>query len=96
MILNNITINGAVTGVAAKDGSVITGANINIKNVEYAMAAFRKKPEYDGAQINLNTVTVRAAKENMLVGLESFITVDDKRTAGTEKLDIEALYARFE
>ncbi len=96
LILNNISINGAVTGVAAKDGSVITGADINIENVEYAMAAFRKKPEYDGAQINLNTVIVSAAQEYLLVELESFITVDDKRTAGTEKLDIDALYARFE
>ncbi|NOQ71310.1 MAG: hypothetical protein GQ574_04885 [Crocinitomix sp.] len=96
LILNNVTINGAVTGVAAKDGTVITGANIAIENVEYALAAFRKKPEYDGAQIDFKTVLIKAAQEKMLVELKSSITIDGKRTQGTKKLDIEALYARFE
>ncbi|MFT5821778.1 MAG: hypothetical protein ACI8ZM_003034 [Crocinitomix sp.] len=95
LILNNVTINGAVTGVAAKDGSVITGTNITIENVEYALAAFRKKPEYDGAQIDFKTVLIKAAQEKMLVELKSSITIDGKRTLGTDKLDIEALYARF-
>ena len=62
LILNNVTINGAVTGVAAKDGSMIRGANITIENVEYALAAFRKKPEYDGAQIDFKTVLIKAAQ----------------------------------
>jgi hypothetical protein len=95
LILNNVTINGAVTGVAAKDGSVITGTNITIENVEYALAAFRKKPEYDGAQIDFKTVLIKAAQEKMLVELKSSIIIDGKRTLGTDKLDIEALYARF-
>ena len=85
-----------MTGIAAKDGSVIEGKSVVINNVEYAFAAFRKKPEYEGAQIDLNKVTVENAVQELLVELKSSIMLDGSLVEGIEKLDIDALYARFE
>jgi len=96
LILNNIVIDGAITGIAAKDGSVIAGAEIDLSNVEYALAAFRKKAEYHGAEIKLSAVLIKAAQEKLLVELGSSITLDDTQSNGTNKLDIEALYSRFQ
>jgi hypothetical protein len=96
LILNNILVDGAITGIAAKDGSVITGAEIYLSNVEYALAAFRKKAEYAGAEIKLNAVSIKTAQEELLVELGSSITVNGELTSGTKKLDVEALYSRFQ
>ncbi len=96
LTIKEIKIDGAVTGIAAKDGSVIEGKSVVINNVEYAFAAFRKKPEYEGAQIDLNKVTVENAVQELLVELKSSIMLDGSLVEGIEKLDIDALYARFE
>ncbi len=96
LTLNDIQVDGAVTAVAAKDGSIITGSKININNVEYAIAAFRKKPEYQGAQINLEGVEIKIAQEKILVELESSVSINGEEIIGTIKLDIDKLYERFQ
>lgn len=96
LTLNNIQVDGAVTGVAAKDGSIITGSKISLNNVEYATAAFRKKPEYQGAKINLVEVEIKIVQEKILVELESSVTINGEETIGTIKLDIDKLYERFQ
>lgn len=96
LILENIRIEGAITGVAAKDASVLNGDNIQISNAEYGCAAFQKKPEYDGAQISLNNSSIDQTEQTVLVELGSLVVLNGQSYEGKEKLDIEALYARFE
>lgn len=94
--LKNITIDGAITGVAAKDGSVIVGDSVSVSGAEYACAAFRKKPEYRAASIDLVRATFYNVQEEILVEVESKITLNGKVYICEERLDIDALYARFE
>lgn len=94
--LKRINVDGAITGIAAKDGSVVEGTDITINTVEYAFAAFRKKAEYAGASIDLDQINVENAVQQLLVELKSSVTLDGELVNGIEKLDIEALYARFE
>jgi len=96
LILENIAINGAITGIAAKDGTTIEGANIQIDQTEYACAAFRKKPEYSGASIAIVNTTITESKTEVLVELDSEVILNGSVFLGKERLDIEALYARFE
>jgi hypothetical protein len=85
-----------VTGIASKDQSKISAERVAIKNAEYSLMAFRKKPEYGGAHIDLNKITVANAVQELLVELKSTITLDGVEIEGNAKLDIDALYARFE
>lgn len=93
--IENIRINGAITGVASKDDSKIIGDHINIDSVEYAFAAFQKKGEYAPASIELNNCKINTSNELMLVELGSSIIIDSKEYKGTEKIDIDKLYERF-
>lgn len=96
LTLNNISIDGAVTGVAAKDGAMLDGKNIEISHTEYGCAAFQKKPEYEGALLVLKNTRITDTPEKVLVGLGSTIRLNDEVFEGKEKLDIDLLYARFE
>ena len=96
LTLSDIEIDGAITGIASKDGSVLTGADIRIANVEFGYSAFQKKPEYAGAKIRLEQAELTEAITEILVELGSSITINGKTTEGETKLDIEAMYARFE
>jgi len=94
--LNNVSIDGAITGVASKDGSIVKGENINVKNAEFGLAAFRKKPEYSGASIDLKSVKYSDLGKKGIVEAGSFVVLDGNYFYGSSKLDIDALYSRFE
>ncbi len=96
LTLENISIKGAVTGVAAKDGTSIKGKEIHIYDTEYGCAAFRKKAEYAGASIELDKSEISQTGKDVLVELGSVIVLNGVNYEGKEKLDIEMLYARFE
>ncbi len=94
--INNIFIDGAITGIAAKDDTKITGNNINVKNTEYGVAAFQKKAEYDKAYIELTNVTYSNLIKKGLVDKGSVVKINGNFFVGTLVLDIDQLYARFE
>ncbi|MFK8039441.1 MAG: CotH kinase family protein [Crocinitomicaceae bacterium] len=96
LTISNISINGAITGVASKDESLITGADVVIENAEYGFAAFQKKGEYAPAKIVLTNAKWSQVKETNLVGKESELNINGIQTIGSEKLDIDKLYERFE
>ncbi|MCB0845370.1 MAG: CotH kinase family protein [Bacteroidetes bacterium] len=50
----NVIIDGAVTGVASKDLSLLRLYNPVIRNCQTALAAYQKKPEFGGGRIILN------------------------------------------
>jgi hypothetical protein len=94
--IENIKVNGAITGIASKDGSVITGNGITVIGAEYGLAVFRKKPEYKGASIELNSFKFSALKEKGIIEAGSFVKLNGEYFYGYEKVDIDALYSRFE
>ncbi|MDA7803380.1 CotH kinase family protein [Crocinitomix sp.] len=96
LILKNINIKGAITGIASKDASDIKGSNIQIKDVEFGCAAFRKKPEYSGANLTLTSVDIKNAGQELLIGNGSSISLNGQEYLGQEEIDIDSLYARFE
>lgn len=96
LTLSNITITGALTGVASKDDTQIEGDNIQINNVEVGIALFQKKPEYDGAKMNLENVTYQQVGELGLIEKGSQAQINGKTYSGYLKFDIDAMYARFE
>lgn len=96
LMLSEIEVNGAVTGIASKDGSQVQGKDISISNVEFGCAAFRKKPEYDKAEILLDVYKVQNAQQELLLGLGSVITLNGEESIGDTRVDVDSLYARFE
>ncbi|MGV6862051.1 MAG: CotH kinase family protein [Putridiphycobacter sp.] len=96
LTLHNIDINGAITGVAAKDDTKISGGQISVKNAEYGLAAFQKKAEYDNAQITLTEVVYDQIMSYGLLDKGSVVHLNGHYFIGTVILDIDALYARFE
>ncbi|MCG8576901.1 MAG: CotH kinase family protein [Flavobacteriales bacterium] len=96
LTVENIDINGAVTGLASKDGSLIEGENITVLNAEFGCAAFQKKPEYSGASMSLKKCEIKESLKEILVELGSVVTLNGERVEGTAKIDIDLLYARFE
>jgi len=95
--LKDISINGAITGVASKDGTKITGHSIKINHAEYGFASFKKKPEYDSATIDVENVEMTSiSTKKVLVDLGSIVIIDSKKYLGQVKLDVDALYERFE
>lgn len=95
LTLKNISINGAITGIASKDGSTIKGKNITVKNAEYGFAAFRKKGEYPPAGVTLTNAKYINVAQLLLIGKDSFINLNGKMRKGTDKVDVEKLYERF-
>jgi hypothetical protein len=94
--IENISVTGAITGIASKDGSVIKGHDVKVVDAEYGLAVFRKKPEYKGASIELDSFEFSKLKEQGIVELGSFVKLNGEYFYGYRKLDIDALYSRFE
>jgi CotH kinase protein len=92
--LNNITIDGAITGIASKDKSHLYGENVSIKNTEYSLMVFQKKPEYGPASLQLEKSQIKDGLE--VIDLKSILTVNGLVKEGVEKIDVDALYQRFE
>lgn len=96
LFLNNINIDGAITGLASKDDSRIDGENITVKNAEVGLAAFQKKPEYAGSTMFLTNLHFQHIKTLGLIERGSEIQVEKQTYKGYQKFDIEAMYARFD
>ncbi len=96
LTLANINIQGAITGIAAKDQSILTGKSITIDEVTYGLMAFRKKAEYGSASIDFELTTIENADTVLLVDKGSQIKMNGELTKGQTKLDVDLLYARFE
>ncbi len=60
--IGKATINGAVSALASKDLSKVYVDEINIKNCTRAFAAYRKKPEYGPATIEVKKYTSEGVK----------------------------------
>ena len=96
LTVENISINGAITGIASKDKSVVTGRQVKIEKVEYALMAFQKKAEYGPARLELLDVNFDWDQANWVLGKGSTIVANGESRTGNTEVDVDALYARFE
>jgi len=96
LILKNIRISGAISGIASKDGSIVEGENIYIENTESAATVFRKKINYPTAHMVIHDGKILNAQQNFLVEKGSSIEWNSKLMEGQEVLDIEEMYSIFE
>ncbi|MFK8044656.1 MAG: CotH kinase family protein [Crocinitomicaceae bacterium] len=95
LTIRNIDVNGAITGVASKDRSVITGSNVTVTKSEYGFGAFQKKGEYAPAKIILENSKWTEVQVETLIDKGSVISLNGKEEKGTVKIDVDKLYERF-
>ncbi|MDX1351076.1 MAG: hypothetical protein R3279_12540 [Putridiphycobacter sp.] len=95
LTIENIDIEGTITGVASKDQSIITGASVIVNDAEYGFAAFQKKGEYAPASIDLKESQWNRVHTLQLIDKGSTISLNGSATKGTEKIDVDKLYERF-
>lgn len=96
LTISNINIDGAITGIAAKDDTKIIGDNITVNNAEFGVAAFQKKAEYNKASIRLTNVDYSNLLQYGLVDLGSYVVINGKYYYGGMVIDVDELYSRFE
>lgn len=89
---SGIDIDDTGTGLASKDRSTLKATNITIKGAKFAaLTAYIKKPEYGGATIIADDITVDGGNTRNLVQNGSRIVLAG-RTLDTQDIDIDALY----
>ncbi|MCR9173086.1 MAG: CotH kinase family protein [bacterium] len=91
-----VSVDGANIAVAAKDESVVTVEDIDIEKADIAYAAYRKKPEYGPAKLVVKLEARNDAKSLKLIEKQSKLIHLGKEYVGTQKFDIDAMYAQFE
>lgn len=96
LYLTDININGAITGVASKDQSILIGENIKINDVNYGIMVFQKKAEYGSASLNFTKTEIENADTLYLVDKGAVFSLNGDVIEGKIKLDIDQLYSRFE
>ncbi len=92
MTATNVSIRGTGTGVASKDGSLVTIRDSQIAAAGFAaMTAYAKKTEYGPARLVADNVTVTATSTPVIAQNQSRIIVDGV-DAETRDIDVDALY----
>lgn len=92
---NDIEINGCLTGMASKDGSILWASTVTINNAEVGVAIFMKKPQYTGSKMILTHVNGSKIGQNALIEKGSILVSNGQFFQGIQKFDIEQMYARF-
>lgn len=93
---SNIDIDGALTGFASKDGSVLRVVESSAKNCEVGAALYRKKPEYPFSKMSIDNSTFSEIITLALIERGAVLTYNKANYFGYTTFDIDAMYARFE
>lgn len=96
LTVKNIEIDGAITGIASKDGSLVDGDKISVRNAKIGVAIFRKKLVYDHASINLEHVEYKNVVQLALIEKGATVQLGDQLFKGYQHLNIEKMYERFD
>ncbi len=91
----DVEINGCLTGMASKDGSILWASTITINDAEVGIAIFMKKAQYTGSKMILTQVNGTKIEQNALIEKGSSLVSNGQIFQGTQKFDIEEMYARF-
>ncbi len=90
--VKDVTIEDIGTGLASKDRSRLRASGISIRGARFAaLTAYIKKPEYGGATIIADDITIDGAERDSLVQFGSRIVMAGKDVAAQD-IDIDALY----
>ncbi len=90
--VQDVTIEDTGTGLASKDRSELTASRILIRNAAFAaLTAYTKKPEYGGATIIADDITIEDGNRRALVQFGSRIVLAG-REIEAQRIDIDALY----
>lgn len=95
LLVKNCIIKGAYIAIASKDFSLVTVSNVNITNSVYGFAAYRKKPEYGGSKIVVNSVQYMGAKNLSLLEKGSSLRYLKKMHVGFRQFNIDSMYMAF-
>ena len=88
---SDIVIDDTGTGLASKDRSTLTASKISIRGAKFAaLTAYIKKPEYGGATIIADDVSIAGGNTRNLVQNGSRIVLAG-RELDTQDIDIDAL-----
>lgn len=89
---SSININNVGTGVASKDGSVVTINNPTISNTRYyKYMAYMKKPQYGPSQLIINHDESEIIQNKVLSQTENYLEINNK-VIMQQKTDIDKLY----
>jgi hypothetical protein len=91
----DVEINGCLTGMASKDGSILWASTVSINDAEVGVAIFMKKPQYTGSKMILAHVNGSKIGQNALIEKGSILVSNGQFFQGSQKFDIEQMYARF-
>ena len=75
MKIENIVLENSNIGIASKDSSIVNLGNINGKNNNYCLAAFRKKEEFDIGKINYKKMNCKS-NENLYDPLKQIVKIN--------------------
>lgn len=90
--LNDVLIANANIGVASKDRSNVKVNTISVSDTYCAFAVYQKKSEYEPAKLEVENVTTTNIGRKNLLGLESVLIIDNNKSIGIEKINIDSLY----
>ena len=92
--INNISVSGAGTGIASKDGSQTTVNGATFTNILHAaLMAYTKKPSYGPGKLVAENMTMQNVGEEAVVQTGSTIVVD-RISIEPRDMDIDALYSQ--
>ena len=92
LIISNVSISGAVIGIASKDLSKVTVTNLSTNNCERNFAVFKKKKEYGPAEIHAEGKNILSGKLNNIIDKNSILILNGVEIIGEESIDVDALY----
>lgn len=90
--VDTVRINKANVAFASKDLSRLTISNSLISNSNYSYVAFKKKPEFGGAEIHVINTAVKSINSGQLIEQGSVIYLDDKPVRGSSEDVAEKFY----
>jgi len=90
--IKNCTIQNANIGVASKDQSKISLTGTTFESCNYFVASFKKKHEYGGAFVEIDTEIPR---DKLIVDKHSSISMGEKEISGVQEIDIDSMYQAY-
>ena len=93
--IQNCSIKSASIGIASKDKSVISIKNTSLESCDFAFAAYRKKPEFGPAKIDIESSSLKNIQNTYLIEKDSEIKHLGKTNIGKLMFDIDSMYQEF-
>ena len=94
LTVKNTDISNCNIGIASKDMSIVKVFNSSVYDCNYAMTAFRKKPEFGAATIITHSLKHHNNNTLHLIEEESQLILNDKLISGTKKKVADIFYKK--